>query len=617
MRNVAAIVFGIFLAASPAHAQSPPPTTLQNVLDAAGTALGAHHVESVRAWHYHATLETAGLRGTADSWIARTAGAEATYAKLPPLSQDNGYDGSDSWTRDAKGVVVVDGSVAGRAAAVNGVYRDTFALWTHDRGGARVELGGRRTEGGAAYDVVRVTPVGSAVPFEYWFDSATHVPARVVETIGPVTTTTTFANYTRTSQGLRIAFSQKSLDSQGNATTLVLDRADVDPADTAARVRKPISHANDFSIAGGGETSVPFRLIDNHVYLDVMLDGKGPYRFIFDTGGQNVIDPAVARELGAGAVGGIQGGGVGASTEQVRFARVASLRVGKAELRDQVFAVLPVRAGFGISGSAAVDGLIGWEVLARFETTFDYGSDRVTLRTPGNAPLPGKPIHLVFGGTQPQVPCTIDSVATVCAIDTGSRSSIDLFSPFLAAHPDVIPANATAPGINGFGVGGGDVGRLGRLSSLEIGGYDLKGTIAGFSTATQGAFAAIGVGGNVGGGVWKRFTVTFDYPRQAMSLVPNAAFEAADTYDRSGVFAIQRDGRLVAADVRPATPAAEAGIKKGDAIVSINGGSGTALTLAALRAAFRSPAGSVVRLGILSAPATAPHDVTLTLRDYV
>ncbi len=612
---VAAVV-GFTLLAPSARAQTPASPGLQTVLAAAGKALGTERLANTRGWYMHAHGSAAGLDGTFDTWIDRAHRGEATDAHLPPLSFDQGYDGGVSWSRDDKGVVWADGSVAGDASARNQLYRDTYALWTPGHGGARVQLVGRRADAGMTYDVVRVTPPNSPVPFEYWFDATSHLLTRVVETIPPVTTTTTLRDY-RSVGGVRVPFSQKSIDSQSNGTTFEIDHVDLNPTGIAAHIRKPVSTVNDFTIANGTETSVPFELIDNHVYLNVMLDGKGPYRFIFDTGGANLVDPAVAREIGATAVGGVQGSGVGAATESFRFARVGSLRVGDAELRDQLFSTAPVRAGFGTSGSAPVDGLIGWEVLARYVTTFDYGRDRVTLRMPSASTLTGNVTHFVFGGTQPQMPCAIDGISTVCAIDTGSRSSLDLFTPFIAAHPSVVPANATAPGFNGFGIGGGDIGRLGRVRSVALGGYDLDSMIAGLGTTKQGAFARIGVGANVGGGIWKRFVVRFDYPHVTMSLAPDAAYNVPDSYDRSGIFAVAHDGHLIAIDVRPGTPAADAGIKKGDVIASIDGKSGADLTLASLRAAFRQPAETALHLGIVSPPSTTPHDVTLNLRDYV
>ena len=35
----------------------------------------------------------------------------------------------------------------------------------------------------------------------------------------------------------------------------------------------------------------PFQLINNHIYADVKINGKGPYTFIFDTGGVNLVTP--------------------------------------------------------------------------------------------------------------------------------------------------------------------------------------------------------------------------------------------------------------------------------------------------------------------------------------
>ena len=168
-----------------------------------------------------------------------------------------------------------------------------------------------------------------------------------------------------------------------------------------------------------------------------MLNGKGPYRFIFDTGGSNVVDPAVAKEIGALSAGSAQGSGVGSQTEGLSFANVSTLQVGDATVKDQLFAVAPTRMGFGVSAGRQVDGLIGWEVLARYITTFDYANLQVTLAMPGAAtpPASGHVVPFVFYGTQPQIACTIDAIPAECTIDTGARDTISFMTPFIAAHP--------------------------------------------------------------------------------------------------------------------------------------------------------------------------------------
>lgn len=311
--------------------------------------------------------------------------------------------------------------------------------------------------------------------------------------------------------------------------------------------------------------------------------------------------------------------GVGAATEAFQFATVDTLGVGGATLRKQGFAVAPVHAGFGVSSGKPVDGLIGFEVLARFTTTFDYGNNRVVLRTPGAAPLAtpsgGRTIPFVFNGQHPMIPCTIDDFAGQCVLDTGSRISLSVLSPFLASHPSIVPPNATAVGANGFGVGGASLGRLGR-TTLKIAGFTVPDIVTDLSTQTKGAFADPFYAGNIGAGTLKRFAVTFDYRRSTVTFVPNAALAQRETYDRSGTFLITQGGKIVVADVHDGTPAAQAGLAHGDVIATIDDKDTGALGLAAVRDLFRGAPGTTLRLGVTAKDGTT-KTVPLTLADYV
>jgi hypothetical protein len=374
----------------------------------------------------------------------------------------------------------------------------------------------------------------------------------------------------------------------------------------------------DYSLPAGS-TTIPFELVDNHVALPVMIDGQGPFRFVFDTGGQNVIDADVAKQLGLASRGAGALKGVGDGTEPIRFTTVESLGVGGATLRNQTFAVIPVHAGFGISSSQPVDGLIGYEVLARFVTTFDYGTNTVVLRTAaGAAAAPvtqGTTIPFILKGQRPVVDCEIASFKGSCVLDTGSRIGLSVLSPFLAAHPSIAPADATAVGADGFGIGGAAFGRLGR-TTLQLAGYTIPDVIADLSTQKQGAFADPSYAGNVGAGVLKRFAVTFDYAHLTVAFVPDAEFATRDTYDRSGVFLLLQGGQIVVEDVRPGTPAAVAGIVRGNVFAQVDGHDGAVLGLAAIRNLLRGPAGTALNLRLVAKDGTARY-VTLTLRDYV
>ncbi|HKE37759.1 MAG TPA: aspartyl protease family protein [Candidatus Baltobacteraceae bacterium] len=598
----------------PAAAQTPGTAgEVARTLQQARAALGAAALDRGGTLQMAGTVASNGLKGTGTSAGLVGGTKFAERSSLPPTLQADGYDGSVAWNQDQSGLVWVDGSEAGVSQEIDSAYGFNDTLFTRGAGGAAVTWGGYKNDGGRRYATLSVTPPHSLLPMQVWIDAVTHLPARYVVAVGPVNYVTTLTDYRRAG-GLMVPYRTHSESTQGNSSDVQVTSAKISANDETA-VAKPVSNVHDFSMTGGGtSTTIPIELVDNHVYLNVTLNGKGPYRFIFDTGGSNVIDPDVAQEIGVSGKGSFQGSGAGSATESFSFAKVDSLGVGDAVLRDQVFAVIPIRQGFGVSAGQHVDGLIGFEVLARFITTFDYANRKVVLTMPGAQPPAGADvIPFVFGATQPQFACGIDGVAARCAVDTGARDSITLLGPFVAAHPQVVPATRSAEGVNGFGVGGGAKGMLGRLSSLQIGTFALNDIIADYSTQTGGFFASPFLAANVGGNVWKRFTVTFDYGKQTMSLQPNAGLATRDAYERAGLFLVTTGGKVVVYDVRPGTPAADAGLVKGDSIVSIDG---TPATLQQARDAINGPAGTVLHLQVAAKDGTT-RAVTVTLRDWV
>jgi hypothetical protein len=613
---IAAAASAAALSALPAAAQSGgADARIASVLRQTRAALGAAALDRGGALVLAQTVAAVGLSGTGSS-VSQIGGIHfAERQTTPPLMMADGYDGALAWNQDQAGLVWVDGSDAGRSEEIDSAYASNDTLFTPGRGGATVTWDGMKTDAGRQYATLTVTPPHSLVPMQLWIDATTHLPARYVVTLGPIAFVSMLSDYRRVG-GLMVPYRTHSEESTGNTFDSTVTSARIDIAGDDAALAKPVSHVTDFSMTGGvTQTAVPIDVIDNHVYLNVLLNGKGPYRFIFDTGGSNLIDPAVAKEIGAKGAGSFQGSGAGSGTESFSFATVDSLQVGDALVRNQVFAVAPVRLGFGISAGQRVDGLIGFEVLARFVTSFDYAGRTVTFWMPGvAAPAGAGVVPFVFGGTQPQIPCTIDGIASECAVDTGSRVSLSLFAPFLAAHPQVVPTVHSGVGVNGFGIGGPAMGFLGRLTSLQIGQFDLSDLIADFSTQKKGFFASPFLAANVGGGVWKRFTVTFDYGKQTMALQPNADLAVREAYERAGLFLIAKGDKIVVYDVRPGTPAADAGVVKGETIVAIDGK--PAASLQQCRDAMLGADGTVVHLQLAAKDGTM-RTVSLTLRDWV
>ena len=588
------------------------------IVNQSGAALHVAAMRNVHVIHFNAKATQAGIAGVAEGWaeIGGMRGSQ-TYSN-PPLSGGNGWDGKQAWSLDQTGLVWVDGSDAGRSSAITTNYLTNYDLWKPNFGGATVNWSATKTEKGRAYDVLALSVPGSGLPFDLWIDRATHLPAKAVQAVGPIVSTTRLSDF-RSVGGIMMPFVQANATSDGNSSVTKIMHVDVNPPGGAAHLAKPLSTVHDFAIANGAtQTSIPIELAENHVYLSVMLNGKGPYRFIYDTGGQNVIDAAVAKELGTAGTGSVQDNGVGSSTESVSFVKVNTLQVGDAIVKNQVFSVAPLRQGVGTSAGQAIDGLIGFEVLSRYITTFDYANNRVVLQMPGTytAPVGAHVVPIVQNGEQPQFACAIDSIATECTLDTGARDSLSLYPPFVKMHPQVVPTTLSAVGVNGFGFGGAALGKLGRTQSLSFASFTLNNMIGDYTVQTQGALAVPFVGANIGGAVWKRFTLTLDYSKLTMTLTPNTLYGSPDSYDRSGLFLINHAGNIVIADARPGTPGAIGGLTKGEEIVSLNGTQTNTMSLQSIREVLMRDPGTVVHLTVKGKDATA-REVTLTLADYV
>ena len=366
-------------------------------------------------------------------------------------------------------------------------------------------------------------------------------------------------------------------------------------------------------------TTVPMTVANNHVYIDVMLDGKGPYHFVLDSGAPyGLLDRAVAADLRLDVKARGPIGGVGDRPAPAGDATLASVSIGGRELDRRRFIVTPLHETVGAAEGLALDGVIGADLLETIVTTVDYARGVVVLDDDfTRASRDGaRVISLEFHDGLPQVACRLDRAPGRCTIDTGSRLGATIFAPFVARYPALAPAHASAIGVDGFGLGGAAYGRLARLHELAFGGFVLHDLACDYSTQRAGAFADEATAANLGGAILRRFTITFDYRQRRIALRANAAFAVPDRLDRSGLFLIGTDaGTIAVLDVRPGTPAAEVGMRAGDLVIAVDGKEIAARDLPALRDALARP--DRTRTTLRTTRAGDVRDAELRLRDLI
>ena len=587
------------------------------ILDEAKQAAGGPAWDALRWRHTTASLTTSGLTGTVQVWEDLLDGRFADAYSLGPASGADGFDGTVVWSQDsAKQVRREEGGEA-RLAAMNDAYRRVMGYWYPDRWPATIGYSGMKQEGARSFHVLRITPAQGR-PYDLWVDAATQLFDRTVEKSSIETRTTYFSDY-RTVSGVRVPFHIRSTNGDEKYDQIVdVEAVDFDRPIEEARYAVPAPPPPDFELAAGKTaTTVPFELINNHIYIDATLNGQGPFHLLCDTGGANIITPEVAAKLGLELAGALQGRGVGEKSEDISLTKIGTLQIGDATLSDQLFAVFPLASLAKVEGTPC-DGLVGYEVFKRFVVRVDYEHSKLTLTLPSAFAYDGDGVAVpfVFNGHIPQVDGAIDGIPGKMDIDTGSRASLDLLAPFVATHDLEAHYAPKFEATTGYGVGGPARSLVTRAGVLELGGVAVKNVVTELTTQTQGAFTDPYVAGNVGGGVLKRFNIVFDYDRQQIIFERNANDAKPDTYDRSGMWINLSDGGFEVMDVVPGGPAAEAGMKVGDEITAIDGTPTTAMSLPATRVLLKTEApGTKLRLSVRSGEET--HEATLVLRDLV
>ncbi|AIY39412.1 hypothetical protein LT85_0252 [Collimonas arenae] len=573
------------------------------------------------AWRGKATLRALyayrgnGLSGTVTSLADIRNGWFIDASDTDPTSGANGFDGKQPWMRDQSGAVTPEEGGDRIQLAVNEAYRNANRWWRSDRGGAKINSLGLKRDSNRSYAVLQVYPQGGK-PFEAWFDQQSHLLARVVEVQLFLTITTSYADYRRV-DGVMLAGSVKIDSGTGGDPELqTLTQAAFLPARPASAYAAPSWSRSNLSLPGGS-TTIPFELLNNHVYAKVFINGKGPFRFIFDTGGHNILTPATATAVGLAPKGDAQSGGAGEKTVSTGYVKVGKIQVGAMTMSDTPAFVLNFSSAK--TEGYEEEGMIGFEVFRRFVTTFDYDAQTITLTDPAqfSPAAAGTPVPFKFYDHMVQVAGTVDGVPARFNIDTGSRSEATLTKPFVDKYQwrEKHPNGALA--IDGWGVGGPSRSYVVRGSELSLGGVRQENVINSLALQDKGAFSDANYEGNIGSGFMKRFIVTFDYGRQIMYLKPRAA-PVPDTaaYDRSGMWINVGNQAFEVVDVTPNGPAAAAGLRVGDQIVAVDDKPVTANELSMFRRRLRNdPAGSTVRVSVLSG--TEKRDLRIILRDQL
>ena len=290
------------------------------------------------------------------------------------------------------------------------------------------------------------------------------------------------------------------------------------------------------------EYVLPTRDCGSLFLVDALLDGRGPYALIVDTGVYGLrLTPRAGKEL--------QSNGDGPR-------RVRSLRVGEFEARDVGYDTEDL-SRFAEAMGTGIDGILGFSVFKEILLTFDYPSRQVRVSR-GQLIEDEWTVRFTYDDHwHPTVRYRVGGQRGRIMIDTGAMSGVMLGSVdeiLFERPPRPVGMGLTLSGR--YEVLAGRAANSGRVGPIEM--------VRPMIVHRPGP-SLIGAKALAG------FTVTFDQVRRRVRFEPAAEGSLKMEPLRSlAVGLILRSDAWEVASVFEGSPAARAGLDIGDRIVRVN-----------------------------------------------
>jgi len=276
-----------------------------------------------------------------------------------------------------------------------------------------------------------------------------------------------------------------------------------------------------------------------------------------------------------------------------------TLNVGKLKLQNKTVYVLQ-KDVFNLSKFTGfkINGLIGVDFFQDYTVEIDYSSKRIRFYDPDKFVLPKG-----YG----ELPVSIEAQKMFLDLTVVERDStrkkvkmlIDTGAELNAWFQTYKKESVHAPakwiqGTIGEGLNGIITGKYGRIPEIHFGEFSLKNAIVSFpdSTTIKTIIANSRRDGTIGSQLLSRFNMFIDYKNKKFYFKPNSNFEKKYFYNVAGIEIVQITPVLTLTevfDVWANSPAALAGVQKGDQIIEVNGVRAFQMTVGEIRKMFETP----------------------------
>jgi len=361
-------------------------------------------------------------------------------------------------------------------------------------------------------------------------------------------------------------------------------------------------------------TTVPFELNSNLIIVNVLFEGVIPLKFIVDTGVTNtvLIDKTYSDILNiepdrkltlVGAAGIKEVEAYIVNRTSIKIRNITGSNIPLLILKEDY---LNLQKNLGIK----IHGILGYDFFKNFIVKVDYKNEMMKFFHPEyfNRPLFFyKSIDMKIENSKPYIvqKLKVNDSSEILAkflIDTG------------ASHPLMLHKNSSeyiqlpeknVRDILGAGIAGTIEGHAARIPQISIDEYTLEDVVTNYpdSGAYEDIIISTGRNGTIGGGILERFKLFFDYGNEKLYVRRHSLLKEDFKHDMSGMSVVAKGEYYLepfyeVEKVRKNTPAYDAGVRKKDKIISLNGNSGKDLSLEFINYTLSKKEGKKIKLKV-------------------
>lgn len=396
-----------------------------------------------------------------------------------------------------------------------------------------------------------------------------------------------------------------------------------------------VSAQNTFELINTKKAVIPFKFINNLIFIPVNVNGA-ELTFLLDTGvSETILFSLENKEVKLSNVEKVKFSGLGGSLSIDGLKSERNIgKIGDAIINTSMSLYIIIDEEFNISPHVGipVNGVIGYHFFKDHPIYIDYSSKKITIYE--NTALLKKKIRrfeefpITIEKNKPylhaDVEMTNEKKDSKLLIDLGNSDAIWLFPTLIK---NFVYNRPNIDDFLGRGFNGDIYGKRSRIHNFYLGDFKFEKPL----TAMPDEFSIQHVNlvenrkGSIGSEIMRRFTVVFDYPNQKLFLKKNRNFDDPFHFNMSGLdfrqdglewhqdkinIETQKSATAVnevykdafqykfslkpifsIAGVRKDSPAYEAGLKKDDKVLSINGERTADMTLEKIMELMKSSEG--------------------------